>query len=216
MIFTTPQPQYKHTTANMSTLILNKDLIRIVPRVYTTWHREVTEELANQLHAMYYRGESEICTHTFKLDINLRMVLTLNSCTCTDGEDCKYFDAVIEMGYKDDIVLWSTIVNHHSEWVSPSAFKTKFENTFKLEYKFCLCGFRAYHDDKCDSCYIYDYTHSEHCSICFENGHRWVQLHCNHVFHVFCVATLLKCPLCRAPINPFAPKKNNQYPFNFN
>jgi hypothetical protein len=65
----------------------------------------------------------------------------------------------------------------------------------------------------CDFCYLYDYTHTENCCVCYENKGRWVQLSCDHIIHKHCWNKIKnrKCPLCRKEQHILEIKYNYPY-----
>jgi hypothetical protein len=39
-------------------------------------------------------------------------------------------------------------------------------------------------------------NHDEDCPICFDNNNEWCKLPCGHKYHIKCIKTRSKCPMC--------------------
>jgi hypothetical protein len=181
----------------MSKIVLPKTCIGLLERQFDVWTTEYSNYGVEKMRKNFYKNEGILDTTNLK---HYKIVLSI-SCDADEDDESENEEYWLEF----EFIIKGTIV-----------FSCKLDNTiegkmklqeflqydFVYEYQICECNKLVFKDEKCRDCYIFDYEHHDVCSICLQNGRKWIELDCGHVFHHSCWEQVLneKCPLCRGSV----------------
>ena len=170
-------------------ITLPKTCVDLLRRQFYVWTTEYSDYTVEKMKKNFYKNNGILDSTILK---NYQITLSISSDGDDDGDDDDFwleFEFVVR-----NKVVFTCKLDDNDE------FEEFVDNEdFQFEYELCTCGDIAFENQKCKDCFLFDYEHEDVCSICLENGRKWIELDCGHVFHLSCWKHVLneKCPLCR-------------------